>query len=38
MVLEFMAPDLWAGLTAIRVETVASPSWVAWREIEVVAP
>lgn len=25
----------WTGIRAIRVETVASPSWVAWREIEV---
>jgi hypothetical protein len=23
---------------AIRIETTESPSWVAWREIEVVGP
>lgn len=25
----------WADLVAIRIETEESPSWVAWREIEV---
>jgi hypothetical protein len=24
------------GIRYIRVETVASPSWVAWREIEII--
>jgi hypothetical protein len=33
-VLDWMPPEPWTGVTAIRVETVASPSWVAWREIE----
>ena len=28
----------WEGLTAIRIETSSSPSWVAWREIQVLAP
>lgn len=27
----------WEGIDTIRVETESSPSWVAWREIEVVA-
>jgi len=27
----------WLGLDTIRVETTSSPSWVAWREIEVIA-
>ena len=26
----------WRGIVAVRVETSASPSWVAWREIEVI--
>ena len=26
----------WSGIVAVRVETSASPSWVAWREIEVI--
>jgi hypothetical protein len=26
----------WPGLQVIRVETSVSPSWVGWREIEVV--
>jgi predicted amidohydrolase YtcJ len=33
-VLEVTADEPWV-VTAIRVETVESPSWVAWREIEV---
>jgi hypothetical protein len=27
----------WLDLDTIRVETISSPSWVAWREIEVIA-
>jgi hypothetical protein len=27
----------WDAVTAVRIETVTSPSWVAWRELEVVA-
>ena len=34
--LEFSPEEPWAGLQHIRVETAASPSWVAWREIEVI--
>jgi predicted amidohydrolase YtcJ len=26
----------WTGLRIIRIETVKSPSWVAWREIEII--
>ncbi len=26
-----------AGITAVRIETVESPSWVAWHEIEIIA-
>jgi hypothetical protein len=26
----------WDGLVAIRIETTQSPSWVAWREIEIL--
>ncbi len=37
-VLEFTPPEPWSGLKAIRIETHESPSWVAWREIEVLAP
>jgi hypothetical protein len=28
----------WQGLVAIRVQTTESPSWVAWREIQVLGP
>jgi hypothetical protein len=27
----------WTNITAVRIETTASPSWVAWREINVIA-
>ncbi len=37
-VLSFSPPAPWHDLTAIRVETRASPSWVSWREIEALAP
>ena len=33
--LEYAPPDAWTGIQVIRIETAASPSWVAWREIEV---
>jgi hypothetical protein len=26
------------GVTAIRIETLSSPSWVSWKQIEVLAP
>ncbi len=34
--LELTGP--WSDVERVRVETVASPSWVAWYEIEVLAP
>lgn len=37
-VLRFTPGAPWTNLRAVRVETRASPSWVAWREIEVLAP
>jgi hypothetical protein len=36
-VLAFAPPEPWTGIQFIRVETRVSPSWVSWREIEVVA-
>jgi hypothetical protein len=36
MTLEFTPDSPWLDLTAIRIETRDSPSWVAWREIEVL--
>lgn len=30
------AESSWLGLDTIRVQTTSSPSWVAWREIEVI--
>ena len=35
--LELVADSPWPGLETIRVRTISSPSWVAWREIEVTA-
>ncbi len=37
-VLEYLPPTPWEGIRYLRIETSASPSWVAWREIEVFAP
>jgi hypothetical protein len=28
----------WTNVRFVRIETVSSPSWVSWREIEVLAP
>jgi hypothetical protein len=36
-VLEYTPPDPWQGIQFIRIATLASPSWVSWREIEVIA-
>jgi hypothetical protein len=27
-----------AGVTSVRVTTKSSPSWVAWKEVEILAP
>jgi len=35
-ILSFAFPDGAAAVRMLRVETVSSPSWVAWREIEVL--
>jgi len=37
-VLSFVLGDEDPALRILRIETVGSPSWVAWREIEVYAP
>jgi hypothetical protein len=34
--LSWTSPLPLADIEAVRVETVTSPSWVAWREIEVL--
>lgn len=34
-ILSMTPPEPWRALRFIKVETVASPSWVAWKEIEV---
>ncbi len=31
-------PTPWQGIQFVKVETVASPSWVSWKEIEIIAP
>ena len=36
--LAYVPPAPWEGIRYLRVETRASPSWVAWRELEVFAP
>jgi hypothetical protein len=35
--LEYVPPTPWADVRYLRIETRASPSWVAWREVEVFA-
>ena len=35
--LEFVPEAALMGIERLRVETITSPSWVAWREIEVIA-
>ncbi|HSB89891.1 MAG TPA: discoidin domain-containing protein [Anaerolineales bacterium] len=35
--LSYAPPDPIRGVRYVRVETVSSPSWVSWREIEVIA-
>ncbi len=37
-VLEFVLDEPLAGVVTVRVETSRSPSWVAWFEVEVLAP
>ncbi len=37
VVLRFAPAEPWRGLRTIRIETVESLSWIAWREIEVIA-
>jgi hypothetical protein len=36
--LEVTLPQPWPNIRYIRIETVDSPSWVGWREIEVFPP
>ncbi len=38
MTLEYAPATPWLNLHGIRLRTKASPSWVAWREIEAFAP
>lgn len=33
--LEYSPPQPWEGIRWLRIETLISPSWIAWREIEV---
>ncbi len=35
-VLEFSPETPWMGIQFIRINTAVSPSWVAWREIEII--
>lgn len=34
--LEFTPPSPWPAIEVIRIESVSSPSWIAWREIEIL--
>jgi hypothetical protein len=35
-VLSYTPPQRLTGIQVIRIETVSSPSWVAWREIGII--
>ena len=37
-VIDVIPETPWENITMIRIETIKSPSWVAWREIEIIAP
>jgi hypothetical protein len=34
--LTYAPPQPWQGIRYLRIETLDSPSWVAWREIEII--
>lgn len=34
--LEYSPAEPWEGIQIIRIETLSSPSWVSWREIEII--
>lgn len=36
-ILKFTPSPVWQGIQYIRIESIESPSWIAWREIEVIA-
>jgi hypothetical protein len=36
--IEAVAPQSWQGIRLLRIETVSSPSWSSWKEIEVFGP
>ena len=38
MILSYSPPGPWTSFRAIRIQTSSSPSWVAWKEIEILAP
>lgn len=35
--LEYSPSNPWQGIRFVRVETIYSPSWVSWREIEILS-
>ncbi len=37
-VLEYAPVEPWQGIQFVRIDTLTSPSWVSWREIELIAP
>ncbi|MFQ5435935.1 MAG: amidohydrolase family protein, partial [Anaerolineae bacterium] len=37
-VLSYIPPEPWADIQFIKVETTATPSWVAWKEIVIETP
>jgi plastocyanin len=37
-VLEYSPPSPWTNIRYVQVATTASPSWVSWKEVELIAP
>ena len=36
-ILMVLPSTAWTGIQFIRIETISSPSWIAWREVEVIS-
>jgi hypothetical protein len=37
-VLEYAPPSPWTNIRYVQVSTTVSPSWVSWKEVELIAP
>ena len=37
-ILEYAPPSPWTNIRYVQVATTVSPSWVSWKEVELIAP